>query len=81
MPQVNKSFRKFGSSIGIPDFSKPTTTKAFAASVAHGSFKPWTITRRACSDNDVVVDIKYSGICHSDIHHVREEWGKGKFPM
>jgi alcohol dehydrogenase (NADP+) len=32
-------------------------------------------------DDDVVIEIKYAGICHSDIHQVREEWGKATFPM
>lgn len=32
-------------------------------------------------DDDVVIEIKYAGICHSDIHQVREEWGKAMFPM
>lgn len=44
-------------------------------------FQKHTITRRACTDTDVVIDIKYAGICHSDIHQVREEWGPAIFPM
>lgn len=47
----------------------------------HGKFQPYTITRRAMGPNDVVIDIKFAGICHSDIHQVREEWGKAIFPM
>lgn len=44
--------------------------------------EPWTITRRAVGPNDVSIDIKWAGICHSDIHMAREEWSKGKpFPM
>lgn len=65
----------------MSDFSQPTTTKAVAAMVANGSFQPWTVTRRACGDNDVAIAIKYAGICHSDIHQVKEEWGKAIFPM
>lgn len=42
---------------------------------------PHTIVRRACSANDVAIDIKFAGICHSDIHQAREEWGPGIFPM
>jgi len=44
-------------------------------------FQPYTITRRACGPDDVVIDVKYAGICHSDIHQVREEWGPAIFPM
>jgi hypothetical protein len=36
-----------------------------------GPFQPHTITRRGCHINDVVINIKYAGICHSDIHQVR----------
>ena len=63
------------------DFSKPTECKCFAALQPNGPIVPHTITRRACHDNDVVIDIQYAGICHSDIHQVREEWDKGIFPM
>lgn len=38
-------------------------------------------TRRALGPNDVLIDIAYSGICHSDIHQIREEWGPAIFPM
>jgi len=58
-----------------------TETKAFAALAPGGPVVPYTITRRACHANDVVIDIKFAGICHSDIHQVREEWGKAIFPM
>jgi uncharacterized zinc-type alcohol dehydrogenase-like protein len=37
--------------------------------------------RRALGSHDVLIDIAYAGICHSDIHQVREEWGPAIFPM
>ena len=40
-----------------------------------------TITRRPVGKKDVQISIKYAGICHSDIHQAREEWGKAIFPM
>jgi len=58
-----------------------TTTKAYAAATAKAPLKPFTIERREPKDNDVVIDIKYCGICHSDIHQARDEWGDAKFPM
>lgn len=39
------------------------------------------IKRRRVGNKDVHISIKYAGICHSDIHQAREEWGKGIFPM
>lgn len=42
---------------------------------------PHTFNRRSLGSNDVAIDISYAGICHSDIHQVREDWGKALFPM
>ncbi|KAE9387855.1 GroES-like protein [Gymnopus androsaceus JB14] len=40
-----------------------------------------TLTRRAPDDEDVAIDIKYAGICHTDIHTVRQEWGPVTLPL
>jgi uncharacterized zinc-type alcohol dehydrogenase-like protein len=42
---------------------------------------PFSFERRALREHDVVIDIQYCGICHSDIHQAREEWGEAAFPM
>lgn len=47
---------------------------------AGGRVAPYEITRRACGPNDIVIEIRYAGICHSDIHTVRDEWGKSEYP-
>ena len=39
------------------------------------------IKRRAVGPSDVAISIKYAGICHSDIHTVREEWGPISYPL
>lgn len=44
-------------------------------------FERSVITRRELGPHDISIDIKYSGICHSDIHQGREEWGQAIFPM
>jgi len=62
-------------------FAVPTECRCRAAMTPGAPFQQHTITRRACTDTDVAIDIKYAGICHSDIHQVKEEWGKGIFPM
>ncbi|MET0190132.1 MAG: NAD(P)-dependent alcohol dehydrogenase [Pseudonocardia sediminis] len=52
--------------------------------ITEGAEKPFersTIERRDPRPNDVVIDIKFAGICHSDIHMARDEWGGGIFPM
>jgi uncharacterized zinc-type alcohol dehydrogenase-like protein len=55
--------------------------RAYAAQKAKADLAPWKFNRRDLGPNDVLVEIVYSGICHSDIHQVREEWGKAIFPM
>ena len=52
-----------------------------AAQSAGGPLTPYEFTRRDVGTNDVAFNITYAGICHSDIHQVREEWGPAIFPM
>ena len=56
-------------------------TKGYAALSAGSDLVPFEFDRRAVGAHDVEIDIKYSGICHSDIHQAREEWGPAIFPM
>lgn len=58
-----------------------TTTAALVAEQAGAPFVARTIQRRPLRADDVSIAIQFSGICHSDIHQVREEWGKAIFPM
>ncbi|MEY4037343.1 MAG: hypothetical protein RL201_724 [Actinomycetota bacterium] len=55
--------------------------RGYAAMKANAPLAPWEFDRRDLGAHDVALDIKYSGICHSDIHQVREEWGSALFPM
>jgi uncharacterized zinc-type alcohol dehydrogenase-like protein len=56
-------------------------TKGYAATKAGAALVPFSFTRREPRADDVVIDIKFCGICHSDIHQVRDEWGGSTFPM
>lgn len=56
-------------------------TKAYAAKAASVPLAPWNFERREVGAHDVLFDILYCGVCHSDIHQVRDEWGHGIFPM
>jgi alcohol dehydrogenase (NADP+) len=58
-----------------------SSAKAYAAFNAKEPLGPFEIQRREPSANDVEIDIKYCGICHSDIHQARGEWGQSAFPM
>jgi len=54
--------------------------KAYGAQSATSPLGPLTIERRAPKPDDVVIAIAYSGICHSDIHTARSEWGPSSYP-
>ena len=58
-----------------------TLAKAYAALSPKAPLEPFTFERRAPNPDDVVIDILYSGVCHSDIHQVRDEWFPGIYPQ
>ncbi|MEG2578390.1 MAG: alcohol dehydrogenase catalytic domain-containing protein, partial [Glutamicibacter sp.] len=58
-----------------------TMVNAYAAHSATDGLIPTQIERRAVGPHDVLIDIKFSGICHSDIHTVRGEWGNQNYPL
>jgi uncharacterized zinc-type alcohol dehydrogenase-like protein len=53
----------------------------YAALKARAPLTPYTFERRDPKDHDVLINILYCGICHSDIHQARDEWGGASFPM
>ena len=57
------------------------TVNAYAAPSATGDLVPTTIERRAVGPHDVLIEIKFAGICHSDIHTVRGDWGPQQYPL
>lgn len=54
--------------------------KAYAAQAATTPLAPWTFTRRSPKPHDVQIEIIYCGVCHSDLHTVRNEWGGTIYP-
>ncbi|WP_037577051.1 NAD(P)-dependent alcohol dehydrogenase [Phaeacidiphilus oryzae] len=58
-----------------------TSVPAYAAPAPSAPLERTIIPRRELREGDILIDIKYAGICHSDIHQVRNEWGEGIFPM
>ena len=56
-------------------------TNAYAADAAHAPLAPFSFERREVGPSDVLIDILYCGVCHTDIHQVRNEWGGSNFPM
>jgi uncharacterized zinc-type alcohol dehydrogenase-like protein len=58
-----------------------TKAKAYAAPSPTENLKPWDFERRTVGDHDVQIDIQFCGVCHSDLHQIRNEWFPGMFPM
>ena len=56
-------------------------TKGYAAQSATSPIAPFDFERRDPRPDDVLIDIKFCGICHSDIHQARDGWGGSVFPM
>ncbi|WP_438014985.1 NAD(P)-dependent alcohol dehydrogenase [Sorangium sp. So ce315] len=56
-------------------------TPAYAAVSAKEPLRPFTIERRDPGPHDVLIEILFCGVCHSDLHQVRDEWGGAIFPM
>ncbi len=60
---------------------KMLQAKGIAAKSAKSTLSPFSFQRRDPKENDVIIDIKFCGICHSDIHQARSEWGSSIYPM
>ena len=56
-------------------------TKGYAAVTAITPLAPYSFERREPREHDVAIEIKFCGICHTDIHQARDEWGGSTFPM
>lgn len=61
--------------------SKNISSKGFAGKDEKGALVAWNFERRPIGDNDILIDIKFSGICHSDIHTIKGHWGKQQYPQ
>ncbi len=57
------------------------STKGYAAQHAGFALEPFTFERREVRPKDILITIHYCGVCHSDIHQARDEWGGSIFPM
>lgn len=55
--------------------------RGYAATDESGKLSPWDFERRPVGDDDILIDIKYASICHSDIHQEKGHWGEQKYPQ
>jgi len=58
-----------------------SSTRSYAAQSATSELAPWTIDRRDPKPHDVQIEILYCGVCHSDLHSARNEWGMTTYPI
>lgn len=56
-------------------------TKGYAAQSADTDLAPWSFERRDVGINDVLIEIAYCGVCHTDLHSIKNDWFPGTFPM
>jgi len=56
-------------------------SKGYAAVDTSGKLQPWAFERRPVGNDDVLIDIKYASICHSDIHQMKGHWGPQQYPQ
>ncbi|MEX6689827.1 NAD(P)-dependent alcohol dehydrogenase [Danxiaibacter flavus] len=71
----------FSQSNGIRKMTDKIKSKGYAAKDASGTLSPWEFERRPVGDNDILIDIKYASICHSDIHQMKGDWGPQQYPQ
>lgn len=57
------------------------STLTYAAQSAQAKLAPFNIERRALNADDVAIDILFCGVCHSDLHMARNEWGIARYPV
>ncbi|HEY8670178.1 MAG TPA: alcohol dehydrogenase catalytic domain-containing protein, partial [Terriglobales bacterium] len=64
--------------------SAPRLTRqasGYAAQSATTPLAPFTFQRRDLRASDVRIEILYTGVCHSDLHQARNDWGSSTYPM
>ena len=71
----------FAQSAQDPQKSRNIKTRGYAAKDESGKLSPWEFERRPVGDDDILIDIKYASICHSDIHQMKGHWGQQQYPQ
>ncbi|KAA8546658.1 hypothetical protein F0562_003111 [Nyssa sinensis] len=64
-----------------PEHEHPVKAFGWAARDQSGHLSPFKFSRRATGDKDVTFKVLYCGICHSDLHSIKNEWGGTKYPL
>ena len=61
--------------------AQPVPAKGYALFSKDGEFTPFEFERHPVGEHDVLIEILYAGICHSDLHSVKSEWGPANYPI
>ena len=77
---LNNPMNVFGQS-SAANAGENIKSKGYAAFDTSGNLKPWEFERRPVGENDILIDIKYASICHSDIHQMKGHWGQQQYPQ
>ena len=80
-PPLGKPLPDLVSPLGDPSEDEGRLVAALGARSAEGGLEPMTVARRAPSADDVEILIEFCGLCHSDVHSTRGEWGPGNYPL
>ncbi|TNF30911.1 MAG: NAD(P)-dependent alcohol dehydrogenase [Deltaproteobacteria bacterium] len=71
-----------GTALAAPKKKKASgRVRGYAAFDTSGTLKPWEFERRPMGDDDILIDIKFASICHSDIHQMKGDWGPQAYPQ
>jgi alcohol dehydrogenase (NADP+)/uncharacterized zinc-type alcohol dehydrogenase-like protein len=73
--------RLFGEENSVSGQTQRIASKGYAARDASGKLSLWSFARRPVGDDDVLINIHFCGICHSDIHQLRGDWGVQRYPQ
>ncbi|KAL9241408.1 hypothetical protein vseg_015524 [Gypsophila vaccaria] len=65
----------------LPEDEHPQKALGWAARDSSGVLSPFKFSRRATGDKDVTFKVLYCGICHSDLHFIKNEWGNASYPV
>lgn len=71
----------FANSTNTPQDMSNIKVQGYAAFDNSGKLGPWEFDRRPVGDDDILIDVKFASICHSDIHQMKGDWGPQQYPQ
>jgi uncharacterized zinc-type alcohol dehydrogenase-like protein len=81
MAEHTHSHQTESDALAAANQGQPVPSRGYAARDTSGKLTPWSFERRAMGDNDILIDIKFASICHSDVHQMKGHWGDQPYPQ